>query len=109
MDRLDTSNTSDTSNKSNKSNNLDPLDKHALVFIETYKKMEEGRSEKLFGENHTKYLDQLYDLFYAIQPRHFMGYCENTCKKPMYWSPVDKGYAAVCDCNEIYWLKTDYV
>ena len=92
-----------------KMDKLGNLDKHALVFIETYKKMEEGRSEKLFGENHKKYLDQLYDLFYNIQPHHFMGYCKKTCKKPMHWSRVDKGYAAVCDCNEMYWLKTDYV
>jgi len=86
------------------------MNSYAQQFIQQYHKTEEARTKtRLYSVEHKKELDRLYDLFYMLQSGDRMGVCQSGCKKPMVWRTVDKGWAAVCDCDEMYWIKTEFV
>ena len=86
------------------------MNQYAEGYIKQYHKMEEALSKHgLYSTEHKKELERLYDLFYGLRSGDQMDICSHGCKKTRIWQRVDKGWAAVCDCDESYWIKTEYM
>jgi len=80
-----------------------------MNYIQQYKKMEDARKQYgLYSAEHNRQLDCLYNLFFDMQYGDCMGICSKKCKKTMIWKNVDKGWAAVCDCSESFYIKTEF-
>jgi len=75
-------------------------------FKQQYLITQKAREDDLYSKDHMDAMAKLEKLFYKIPEDQNMGLCENECKQNMIFKKVEKGWAAVCDCNQSYFMQT---
>jgi len=74
-------------------------------FKQQYLITQKAREDDLYSKDHMNAISKLDKLFFKISEHQNMGLCENECKQNMFFKKVDKGWAAVCQCSQSYFIK----
>jgi hypothetical protein len=81
---------------------MDPVQEFKQQYLMTQK----AREEDFYGKDHMMAMSKLEKLFYKIPENQIMGICEKECQQDMVFRPVTQGWAAVCECDQSYFMKT---
>jgi hypothetical protein len=75
-------------------------------FKQQYLITKKAREDDLYSKDHMNAMAKLEKLFYKIPENQKMGTCDADCKQEMFFKKVKGGWAAVCECNQSFFMKT---